>query len=63
MDNAIRVIYVGVCGRCEKEVDMDKAEYCWYCIHELCVDCWDKYGHCGHPEADELNELAASRGG
>lgn len=44
------------CGRCYKQVSVDNAETCWYCGAWLCVNCWDKHGHCGHPEADEENE-------
>ena len=46
------------CGRCEKPLTDDLAEFCWYCKNELCDDCWDKFGHCGHPEAEEENERA-----
>ena len=46
------------CGRCQKEIDKEKSEICWYCTGWLCCKCWDKYGHCGHPEADAANERA-----
>jgi hypothetical protein len=47
------------CGRCEVVIHTNDAEICWlcwYCQHELCEHCWDEYGHCGHKEADEINE-------
>lgn len=46
------------CGRCQKEIDKEESEICWYCIDWLCSECWDLYGHCGHKEADEANERA-----
>ena len=39
------------CNRCEKPID--ETEACWWCLSPLCPECWDQYGHCGHPEADE----------
>jgi hypothetical protein len=50
------------CNRCGKVVEEPDAETCWHCMAWLCYDCWDKYGHCGHPEADEQNRLARLRG-
>lgn len=44
------------CGRCGEETERDHAEVCWYCRADLCVECWERYGHCGHPEAVEVNE-------
>lgn len=48
------------CGRCFKMMAKDDAEICWYCINWLCYDCWDNYGHCGHIEADRINQEARS---
>lgn len=45
------------CNRCGETIE--KPEYCWYCELELCKSCWEKFGHCGHPEADKANELSA----
>lgn len=42
------------CGRCGKKARFRDAEVCWYCTATLCYDCWDQYGHCGHPEADDF---------
>jgi hypothetical protein len=40
------------CARC----GVDGAEeFCWACHAWLCAGCWDLFGHCGHPEADEVN--------
>lgn len=47
-----------VCGRCGKKIFDDSWETCWWCAGPLCVDCWEEYGHCGHPEADEANRKA-----
>jgi hypothetical protein len=44
------------CKRCGKIIPKDWAEVCWYCNGPLCFDCWEVYGHCGHPEADAINE-------
>jgi hypothetical protein len=49
------------CGRCLRPIRESKAETCWYCTGWLCVECWDKFGHCGHPEADAANEYARNR--
>ena len=46
------------CGRCKRPVRENKAEVCWYCNRAMCYHCWDKYGHCGHKEADEANHNA-----
>ncbi len=51
------------CGRCDKDLIPDDFEYCWYCAGYLCMECWNKYGHCGHREADEANAQAAARAG
>lgn len=45
-----------ICGRCRGVVPSEDAETCWYCTMALCAECWDRYGHCGHPEADAQNE-------
>ena len=45
------------CGRCGKSIPADEDEACWFCMGALCYRCWDQYGHCGHPEADKINEL------
>ncbi len=45
------------CGRCGKPVTPDTSESCWFCLGDLCVECWDRFGHCGHPGADETNDL------
>lgn len=44
------------CSKCGKPID-GEPEYCWYCESELCIDCWERVGHCGHLEADEVNRL------
>jgi hypothetical protein len=44
------------CGRCQ--IAIEQGEPCWYCEQPLCVDCWEDEGHCGHPEADGINEVA-----
>ena len=46
------------CGRCKAKIIVKNAETCWYCTGWLCADCWDEYGHCGHLEAERVNELA-----
>jgi hypothetical protein len=49
---------VSVCGNCKAEVDSAAAQGCWYCDAVLCYPCWDDVGHCGHPEAEALNQAA-----
>jgi len=51
------------CGRCSEEIDNESAEYCWYCMAYLCGDCWEEIGHCGHEEADRINEEARNESG
>lgn len=48
------------CRRCGANAGHDP-EVCWYCSGPLCVECWDKYGHCGHSEADRANEAARAQ--
>lgn len=46
-----------ICGRCRQPIVTEKErETCWYCLGNLCGGCWDRTGHCGHPEADSVNE-------
>jgi hypothetical protein len=33
-------------------------EACWFCGSDLCYECWDEHGHCGHAEAEVVNEMA-----
>lgn len=47
---------------CERCGNGDGTQFCWYCQEGLCYPCWDAYGHCGHPEADALNEWGRARG-
>jgi hypothetical protein len=54
------VPFEGECGRCHKHV-LD-GEVCWYCGGCLCYDCWHIWGHCGHPEAEEINEQGRTMG-
>jgi hypothetical protein len=44
------------CGRCLRQIRASESEYCWYCGGPLCGDCWERVGHCGHAEADQLNQ-------
>jgi hypothetical protein len=46
------------CNRCKAPLTDKTTEWCWWCHEPLCDDCWDKHGHCGHPEADEINRKA-----
>jgi hypothetical protein len=48
------------CQRCRARVAGFWAETCWYCTGDLCYQCWEDHGHCGHAEAVAINE--ASRG-
>lgn len=42
------------CNRCGRVIAIDEAGACWWCNADLCFDCWDLYGHCGHPDADRF---------
>jgi hypothetical protein len=46
------------CNRCNKSITDEDREFCWYCHGDLCYDCWDAWGHCGHPEAEAENRRA-----
>ncbi len=46
------------CPRCRGVIGCP--ETCWYCAGDMCLTCWEGYGHCGHPEADAIT--AAARG-
>ena len=49
------------CDRCQAPLTEATAEHCWFDTdHRLCLRCFDEFGHCGHPEANELNRLAAA---
>ena len=47
------------CGRCSAPID-DYVWWCWWCEAPLCSKCGDEVGHCGHPEADEVNDKSAA---
>lgn len=53
-------VVVTQCGRCEKDIDETVAESCWLCDGDLCYECWEEFGHCGHRDADLMNRLARS---
>lgn len=40
---------------CGKPAD-EEPEYCWFCQAALCWNCWERVGHCGHPDADAINK-------
>lgn len=42
------------CARCNASV-LDGGEMCWWCEDNLCGECWDAVGHCGHEGADLIN--------
>lgn len=46
------------CGRCGRKINYEDAEVCWWCQHSLCIECWETVGHCGHPEAEAVNQAA-----
>lgn len=45
------------CGRCGKTGE-PSWESCWFCLTDLCYECWDRVGHCGHEEARAMNRAA-----
>jgi len=50
------------CNNCKTPMwDTEIVERCWYCYGPLCGPCWEKSGHCGHPEADEANRKTRER--
>lgn len=51
----------GVCPRCCGPLD-DAGFSCWRCGADLCRDCGDGPGHCGHQEAIEIAERSRGIG-
>ena len=47
-----------ICGNCKQDIYEDAQEYCWYCHGPICYACWDDIGHCGHLEAEAINDYA-----
>lgn len=44
----------GICGRCARELrGLSDEEQCLFCEGPLCVGCWERWGYCPHPGADE----------
>lgn len=52
---------MSACGRCQRPVAKSVAEACWFCSGPLCGECWEQYGHCGHPEAYRIDAKIRSR--
>lgn len=48
-----------ICPRCKTR---ETSESCWYCPEDICYECWELIGHCGHPEAHKQNAEAMLRG-
>ena len=48
------------CGRCKGATTEDECAHygCWWCQAVLCKGCWEAHGHCGHAEAESINEQA-----
>lgn len=46
------------CGKCKQEVPEGTAEICFWCEGPMCCACWERYGHCGHADADLVNEAS-----
>ena len=51
------------CNRCGKKIDAADAEVCWYCIKDLCGECWDQHGECGHDAAKAIIEAGEKNPG
>lgn len=45
------------CSRCYRAITEIEREHCSWCCRDLCYDCWDQIGHCGHSEAEYWNHL------
>lgn len=46
------------CGRCQRRIVDGKEEACWFCCSDLCYECWDSVGHCGHEQAEAMNRAS-----
>ena len=51
-----------LCGHCHQRIIDHSPESCWWCQDDLCYGCWDRIGHCGHPEAEAINEQGRRMG-
>lgn len=47
------------CARCGEAFPSEATASCWYCGADLCPECVDIEGHCGHPEARAIDERSA----
>jgi hypothetical protein len=46
-----------ICGRCARGLPpTDQQESCVFCEEAICGDCWEAFGYCPHPGADEWQE-------
>lgn len=43
------------CAHCGRTLSPQTAEFCWWCLADLCRSCWENYGHCGHAGAELVN--------
>lgn len=46
------------CPSCNAAITKGTAQCCWFCNGYLCASCWEERGHCGHPEADAINQAS-----
>lgn len=53
--------HLNACGRCDKSFPLIEAKTCWYCMGVLCGECWEEFGHCGHPQAIRGNLSARKK--
>ena len=45
------------CGRCGHDINPEEViSHCWYCRRPMCDACWVDFGHCGHPQAQEVEQ-------
>lgn len=43
-----------LCGRCGRELHGPaETEQCFFCCEAICLVCWEDFGYCPHPGADE----------
>ena len=42
-----------LCGRCAREIQPGAGELCFFCEGPICEPCWEEFGWCPHPGADD----------
>jgi len=47
------------CARCKGPMKIP--EKCWYCMSDICYDCWDEHGECGEKSHKERRDALTAK--